>query len=168
MKKLRLKPGCLASKSELLNFCYIASSVAGWLMDHAMLQLKFPQPTYDIKYKLIQTLHNPALSDTSSSIYHCRLTYIVWYTACFIFSVPKIQFLSQAAIYSLSPRVILLFLHLGKQSPLWLGPRNHVPEGCHGGVYPLFNSGGLAKGERNNMNKDEKVSFALAHYPSHP
>lgn len=166
MKKLGLKPGGLASKSELLNFCYIASSVAGWLMDHATLQLKFPQPTYDIKYKLIQTLHNPALSDTSSSIYHCRLTYIVWYTACFIFSVPKIQFLSQAAICSFSPRVILLFLHLGKQSPLWLGLRNHAPKGYLPGACLLFNSRGLSEGERNNMNKDEEVSFTLVLYPS--
>lgn len=61
-------------ESELFNFCYIASSVAIRLMDRAILQLKILQSACGIKYKLISliflALCNPALLDTSSSIYH--------------------------------------------------------------------------------------------------
>lgn len=111
MRKLGLKPDSQPSVSELLNFCYVASPVAAWLMDHAILQLQHPQSACDIKYKLISlifsALRNPALLGIPRTIYHFSLIYIVRYIACFIFSVPKIQFLSPAAMYLLSPGVML-------------------------------------------------------------
>lgn len=164
------------SESQLLSLCSIVSSVATWLMDHATLQRKPKATLVGLWHQLISlvflALCNPALSEKFSSIYPCSLIHMGWSIACLVFSVPRIQFLPQAAVYLFSPGVILScscvlasHLHSGL-APESMYPRTAIVRPGPPLTHPQGK--GLSAGEGNKMNEDRKVHSASVSYSCRP